>query len=175
MTGFICASPATPNGVLTRQRDETITLLLVRQTEKREIAAFRSILSSRGTTRSRLSSVGKHRKERLPRWGASCHREARRDLAFIGTANRKKREIAAFRSILSSRGTTRSRLYWNGKQRKERLPCFGASCHREERRDLAFIVTANREKRDCRASLATPGGCFDRIHLRFARNPQRGL
>jgi hypothetical protein len=84
---------------------------------------------------------------------ASCHREARRDLVFIGTANRE-REIAALQSILSSRGTTRSRLYWDGKQKKKSLPRFRASCHREARRDLVFIGTANREKRDCRAALA---------------------
>ena len=56
---------------------------------------------------------------------------------------------------MSSRGTKRSRLFRAGKQRKERLLCRLASiCHREERSDLAFHVLANRQKRDCRASLA---------------------
>jgi hypothetical protein len=73
MTGFICASLATPKGGFDRvfdiARDEAISLV----------------------------GDGKQKKERLPRCEASCHREERRDLA-CGLWQAEKREIAALRS-----------------------------------------------------------------------------
>ena len=77
------------------------------------------------------------------------------------------------RSLLSLRGTKQSRLSLADKQIKERLPRFARNdrmCHREERGDLAFPKSAKRQKRDCRASLATPQGGFDKNQSRFARN-----
>ena len=139
------------------------------------IASLRSnlaFMSSRGTKRSRLLGDGKQRKERLPRFTASCQS-----------------------TLWVSRGTKQSRLYWGGKQKKERLPRFTASCQstpwvsrgtkrsrlwamvNREKRDchasqhlviaslrsnLAFIGAASREKRDCRAAkrlVKAPSGC----------------
>ena len=70
--------------------------------------------------------------------------------------------------LLSSRGTWRSRLSSAGKRIKERLlrrlamtqcSCQSSLGGREGRGGLAFPRRANREKRDCRASLAMTKHC----------------
>ena len=116
----------------------------------------------------------------------SCQREERSDLAFWGMASREKRDCHASQHLVKappgcrelakqsrlfydkkqkkerlprftascqstlwvSRGTKQSRLYWGCKQKKERLPRFTASCHCEPAKRSRLWAMVNRKKRD---------------------------
>ena len=107
-------------------RNEAISVFYRWRTDKREIASqARLYLSSRGTKRSRLNLV------------------IARDVAispFQGWLT-DKREIATLRSPLC--------------HREGRGDLGLLSCRREERSDLGCPGLADREKRDCRATLAS--------------------
>ena len=171
-SNLVCLSPRALFSAIARHeaisyvchREERDDLgLLGWQTEKREIASqARLYLSSRGTKRSRFFTAGKQTKERLLcRLALVCHRERSVAISVFYRLRTEKREIASQarndRIVLSSRGTWRSRLSGAGGQRKERLPRYARNdkkYNREGRSDLGCSGMANREKRDCHATLA---------------------
>ena len=74
-----------------------------------------------------------------------CPNERSVAISIVRGWRKEKREIASLaRLYLSSRGTKRSRLSGACVQKKERLlHRFASICHREERSDLAFPLSAN--------------------------------
>ena len=100
-------------------------------------------LSSRGTKRSRLSSIGQNRKEKLPHCA---------------------------RLRMSSRGTKRSRLSSAGQNRKERLPRCARNDKTREARDDKKRRNDKKVSRTGKREIATlrsqpPIGGFDRNTL----------
>ena len=127
-------------------RNEAISPFQGWRTDKREIAA-QGILSSRGTTRSRLNLViARDEAISVVNLPVIARDEA---ISPFRSRQTEKREIVSQAHLyVSSRGTKRSRLSTASKRIKERLP-RREFCHREERSDLGWLGLANRKKRDC--------------------------
>ena len=89
--------------------------------------------------------------------GTICHREARSDLAFPAPVNRNERLLRKLAMTKKHKGRAGAIAALRSQHPEGALTGF----------ICASLATPQRGK--------SPGGCFDRIYLRFARNPQRGF